>query len=377
MPRKSKGDSPGGKPSRPEPKSAELNPSASTPAKGAAEDKLPGEKLQKVLARTGLGSRREMERWIESGRVAVNGKVATLGDRVDGRVRLTVDGRLVEIAPAEEARCILYHKPTGEVCTRNDPEGRRTVFERLPKLKTGRWISIGRLDFNTSGLLLFTTDGELANILMHPSSNIEREYSVRVMGQVDDSMLKRMMDGVMLEDGIARFADVQDGGGEGINHWFYVVLMEGRNREVRRLWESQGLTVSRLKRVRYGEVFIPSKVKQGQWVELDRKEVKSLYRMAEMPEKDMKRGSVKERDAMERQFGKRTGRGAAQKGLKTSAQPRGKSSGRSRGRTPDGPGDQPRGRTTGRPSGRASGRPGGKPAGRPTGKASPKRGGRS
>ncbi|MBT4518753.1 MAG: pseudouridine synthase [Halieaceae bacterium] len=272
-----------------------------------------GEKLHKVLARTGLGSRREMERWIERGRVVVNGKIARLGDRVDGRALITVDGRSLSPAPEAETRCILYHKPTGEVCTRKDPEGRRTVFERLPKLKSGRWISIGRLDFNTSGLLLFSTDGELANSLMHPSANIEREYMVRVMGKVDDDMLQRMVEGVMLEDGVARFSDIQDGGGSGINRWFYVVLMEGRNREVRRLWESQGLTVSRLKRVRYGDVFIPSKVKQGQWVELERQEVKSLYRMAGLELKDVKRSTAKEREVMDRQFGKRRGRAETRK----------------------------------------------------------------
>jgi 23S rRNA pseudouridine2605 synthase len=267
-----------------------------------------GEKLQKVLARSGLASRREIERWIEAGRVTVNGKAARLGDRVGTRDRLALDGNPVEPAPAQEARCILYHKPQGEVCSRNDPEGRRTVFEHLPRLKTGRWISIGRLDFNTSGLLLFTTDGELANALMHPSSNIEREYMVRVMGDVQEEMLQRMLDGVMLEDGIARFTDIQEMAGEGINRWFCVVLMEGRNREVRRLFESQGLTVSRLKRVRYGEVFIPSKVKQGQWVELERAEVKSLYRMASLAPKEMQRVTVKERETMERQFNKRSKR---------------------------------------------------------------------
>ena len=272
-----------------------------------------GEKVQKVLARAGLGSRREIERWIEAGRVAVNGKAARLGDRVDDRDRLAVDGRAVDLAPAQEARCILYHKPPGEVCSRSDPEGRRTVFGRLPNLKSGRWISIGRLDFNTSGLLLFTTDGDLANGLMHPSSNIEREYMVRVMGNVQEDMLRRMLEGVMLDDGMARFADIQDGGGDGINRWYYVVLMEGRNREVRRLWESQGLTVSRLKRVRYGEVFIPSKVKQGQWVEMDRTDVKSLYRIASLKPKEIKRSTAKEREVMERQFGKRLGRGAAKK----------------------------------------------------------------
>ncbi|MEH6516498.1 MAG: pseudouridine synthase [Halioglobus sp.] len=283
-----------------------------TEAAGAAPAPS-GEKLQKVLARSGTGSRREMERWIEEGRIAVNGQRAKLGDRVTAKDRIAVDGKSLDIAPGEKTRCILYHKPTGEVCTRSDPQGRRTVFQRLPKLKAGRWISIGRLDFNTSGLLLFTTDGELANSLMHPSSNIEREYMVRVMGNVTPEMMKHMLDGVMLDDGVARFTDIQDAGGEGINRWYYVVLMEGRNREVRRLWESQGLTVSRLKRVRYGEVFIPSKVKQGQWVELERKEVKGLYQMVDLPNKDQQRGSIKEREIMERQFGKRSGRGKARK----------------------------------------------------------------
>jgi 23S rRNA pseudouridine2605 synthase len=286
------------------------------PTETEAADAAPapsGEKLQKVLARSGTGSRREMERWIEEGRITVNGQRAKLGDRVTGKDRIAVDGKSLDIAPGEKTRCILYHKPTGEVCTRSDPQGRRTVFQRLPKLKAGRWISIGRLDFNTSGLLLFTTDGDLANVLMHPSSNIEREYMVRVMGNVTPEMLKHMLDGVMLDDGVARFTDIQDAGGEGINRWYYVVLMEGRNREVRRLWESQGLTVSRLKRVRYGEVFIPSKVKQGQWVELEGKEVKGLYRMVDLPTKDQQRGTVKERETMERQFGKRSGRGKARK----------------------------------------------------------------
>jgi len=287
------------------------------PAAAPAAPALSGEKLQKVLARAGLGSRREMERWIEEGRVTVNGKVAGLGDRVQARDRLAVDGNVLDTTPAQEARCILYHKPPGEVCSRKDPEGRRTVFERLPRLKGERWISIGRLDYNTSGLLLFTTDGELANALMHPSSNIEREYMVRVMGAVEEDMLQRMLEGVMLEDGMARFTDIQQVGGEGVNRWFCVVLMEGRNREVRRLWESQGLTVSRLKRVRYGDVFIPSKVKQGQWMELERAEVKSLYRQANLAPKELKRATVREREVMERQYGKRQGRGAAKKRSRT------------------------------------------------------------
>ena len=262
------------------------------------------EKLQKVLARAGLGSRREMEKWISDGRVKLDGRIAELGDRVCDNAAIEVDGQALSRAPAEAVRCLLYHKPTGEVCTRKDPEGRRTVFERLPKVKGGRWISIGRLDYNTSGLLLFTTDGELANALMHPSAVIEREYMVRVMGEWDTDTLQRLIHGVELDDGFARFTDIQDGGGDGINHWFYVVLMEGRNREVRRLWESQGLTVSRLKRVRYGEVFIPSKVKQGKWMELDQKDVDVLYAMASLPPKSVPNLSVDERKNMDRQLKK-------------------------------------------------------------------------
>lgn len=290
-----------------------VQPPSEPAASEAPRETKNGEKLQKVLARAGFGSRREMERWIQERRITVDAKVATLGDRVDGQAKITVDGKPLTVTPADETRCILYHKPVGEVCSRKDPQGRRTVFDRLPNLKSGRWISIGRLDFNTSGLLLFTTDGDLANSLMHPSSNIEREYMVRVMGDVEPEMLERMVEGVMLDDGIAKFTDVQDGGGDGINRWYYVVLMEGRNREVRRLWESQGLTVSRLKRVRYGEVFIPSRVKQGQWAEMERKEIKGLYRMAGLEQKDVARSSVKEREVMERQFGKRQGRGTARK----------------------------------------------------------------
>ena len=271
----------------------------------AGGDKARGEKLQKVLARSGLGSRREMERWIEEGRVTVAGVAAKLGDRVGSDAKIEVDGRPLEADKGHETRCLLYHKPTGEVCSRKDPEGRRTVFERLPKVRSGRWISIGRLDFNTSGLLLFTTDGELANALMHPRANIEREYMVRVMGDVGEEQLQAMLDGVMLEDGVARFTDIQPGNGDGVNSWYYVVLMEGRNREVRCLWESQGLTVSRLKRVRYGELFIPSKVKKGQWMELSPREISTLYRMAQLPEKAVQSLTPDERRRAERQSSKR------------------------------------------------------------------------
>ena len=262
------------------------------------EDK--GQKLQKVLANLGLGSRRKMERWIEEGRVTVDGSVATLGDRVHAGQALRLDGKPLEVDAAEQVRVLLYHKPVREVCSRDDPEGRKTVFERLPKLKSGRWISVGRLDFNTSGVLLFTTDGALANALMHPSSAIEREYLVRVMGRVDEPMLERLKDGVELDDGPARFSDIQEGGGDGINRFFYVVLMEGRNREVRRLWESQGTTVSRLKRVRYGEVFLPSKLKKGQWLELPQRDVDVIYQMAGLPTKEVAPLSKKDLERRQR-----------------------------------------------------------------------------
>ncbi|MCD6007531.1 23S rRNA pseudouridine(2605) synthase RluB [Halomonas sp. IOP_31] len=240
------------------------------------------EKLQKVLARAGLGSRREMEAAISDGRVKVNGEVAKLGDRIASRDRVAFDDRLVTLRDDAEVsrRVIMYNKPEGELCTRKDPEGRRTVFERLPRLKGERWIAIGRLDINTSGLLLFTTDGELANRLMHPSTQVEREYAVRVMGQVEREHVVAMVEGVMLEDGPARFSDVQEFGGEGINTWFHVVIMEGRNREVRRLWESQGLTVSRLKRVRYGNIFLDKRAKAGEWTELTQGEIDDLSTLA-------------------------------------------------------------------------------------------------
>ena len=236
------------------------------------------EKLQKVLARSGVGSRREMEKFIAEGRIRVNGEVARLGDRVTDKDTIQLDGHTLDVSAAQrsEVRVLLYNKPEGEICSRNDPEGRRTVYERLPRLAHGRWISVGRLDFNTSGLLLFTNDGELANGLMHPSSMIDREYLVRVQGEVTDEMKQQLREGVLLDDGMARFTDIVDGEGEGRNRWFYCVVMEGRNREVRRLWESQGLKVSRLKRVRYGSIFIPSHVRVGQWIELNNREIADL-----------------------------------------------------------------------------------------------------
>jgi len=238
----------------------------------------PGERIQKLLANAGLGSRRHLEALISEGRIKVNGDVAKLGDRATADDRIEIDGRPVggKRLSGDKRFAIIYNKPEGELVTRNDPEGRKTVFERLPRLPFGRWIAVGRLDINSAGLLLFTNDGELANLLMHPRTEIAREYAVRVNGEVSDAMVRQLVNGVELDDGPARFEDVVDSGGEGSNRWFHVVIMEGRKREVRRLWEAVGVTVSRLKRVRYGPIILDSSVKVGQWRELEPEERREL-----------------------------------------------------------------------------------------------------
>ena len=259
---------------------------------GKQRDK--GIRLQKVLADYGLASRREAEGWITAGRITVNRRPAVLGDRVLTSDDILLDGRPVRRQRQKPQLTLLYNKPTGEVCTRSDPDGRPTVFGRLPRLTGQRWISVGRLDFNTAGLLLFTTDGELASRLMHPRYAIEREYAVRVHSRVDEAMLQRLRQGVMLDDGQASFNDVQPGyrrryrgsdeelEDKASNEWYYVVLTEGRNREVRRLWESQGITVSRLKRVRFAHLLIPSRVSAGRWVTLSGANLQELYRRVEL-----------------------------------------------------------------------------------------------
>jgi 23S rRNA pseudouridine2605 synthase len=241
------------------------------------------ERLQKFLARAGYGSRRQIEEWIRAGRIRVNGRPVELGVSVGAQDRIEIDGKPVAVAVAlsrPAPRTILYHKPAGELTTRADPQGRPTVFDRLPPLKTARWIAVGRLDLNTDGLLLFTTDGELANRLMHPSSEIEREYAVRVLGAVAPDTLGQLLAGVELDDGRAAFTAVCDAGGSGANHWYHVTLKEGRNREVRRLWESQGVKVSRLIRVRFGPIGLPRELRPGRYRELTRPEVVVLYRAA-------------------------------------------------------------------------------------------------
>lgn len=236
------------------------------------------EKLQKVLAKAGIGSRREMEKWIERGQIKVNGVVATIGDRVTAKDKIKVKNKLIKnpLQGFTKCRVIMYHKPVGQICTAQDPEGRKTVFDALPKLNNSRWIMVGRLDINTSGLLLFTNDGEFANQLMHPRYEIEREYAVRVVGDVTDDIINNLKKGVKLDDGMAAFDSIAFSGGEGTNSWYHVVLHEGRNREVRRLWESQGLQVSRLTRIRFGNLPLPKYLRRGAYKELEASAIQRL-----------------------------------------------------------------------------------------------------
>lgn len=246
------------------------------------------ERLQKVLAGAGIGSRREVEQWIKAGRITINGNVATLGQKVSGREKILVDGRPVPALrkTRPSPRVLVYHKPSGEVCTRSDPEGRPTVFDRLPPIQGSRWINVGRLDLATSGLLLLTTDGSLANALMHPSREIEREYAVRVQGTVSDATIERIRAGISLDDGVARFDRVERTGGDASNQWFSVVVSEGRNRLVRRVWEAVDCRVSRLIRVRYGPVELSRSLRPGHHRLLKDKELEALYAAAGLREEE-------------------------------------------------------------------------------------------
>lgn len=238
------------------------------------------QRIQKYLASCGVGSRRQIESLVAEGRITVNGKPAETGQQVGPDDRFQLDGKPVASRPLSRHQYLMYHKPVGEVCSRNDPEGRKTVFRQLPPVKGGRWINIGRLDINTDGLLIFTTDGELANALMHPSREVIREYAVRVLGRPDPDGLRRLTSGVELEDGRANFKSLVEGGGEGANRWFHVTLAEGRNREVRRLWEAVGLKVSRLSRVAYGSLKLPKGLARGRARALEVKEIRALYQDA-------------------------------------------------------------------------------------------------
>ena len=235
-------------------------------------------RIHKVLAEHGHGSRRGIEKLIKQNKVEVNGKIAKTGQLVSEKDSFKIEGKSIFLNPKDQkdTRILIYNKRVGEVSSRRDPQNRPTIFDNLPRLNSGRWVSVGRLDINTSGLILFTNNGELANKLMHPSSLIEREYVARIHGLVTRKIVQKLVDGVKLEDGLARFTDVQEGKKGNTNQWFAMVIMEGRTREVRRLWESQNLQVSRLKRVRYGDLFLPANLKQGSYKELSKSEVKVI-----------------------------------------------------------------------------------------------------
>ena len=258
-----------------------IKPASATHSEaGSSSAQSVTQKLHKILAQAGLGSRREMEELIASGQVTINGKTAQVGDRIDARDVVRVGKRVIHFKSARRLpRVMLYHKPEGEIVSRDDPQGRTSVFDKLPQLRSSKWIAIGRLDYNTSGLLVFTTDGELANRLMHPRFEVEREYAVRIIGRLTPEQAALLTSGVELEDGVAKFDYLSDEGGEGSNHWYRVILKEGRNREVRRMFEAVGMTVSRLMRVRFGPVNLPSRLKRGKSMELNESEIGRLLEL--------------------------------------------------------------------------------------------------
>lgn len=296
-----------------------------------ADDDAP--KLHKVLAEAGLGSRRDMEDLIVAGRVSVNGEPAHIGQRILPTDQVRINGKLIQRRVAKSLpRVLAYHKPSGEIVSHDDPEGRPSVFERLPPMKAGKWLAVGRLDFNTEGLLLFTTSGDLANRLMHPRYEIDREYAVRTLGELAEGMRQKLLGGVELEDGTGQFSKVADAGGEGVNKWYRVTIAEGRNREVRRMFEAVGLTVSRLIRTRYGALLLPNTLKRGRWQELEENAVRDLLRasgLEKLVESGSSQGGKGRGDDKPRKFG---GQNAAGKGPGYgSQQPAGQSQGQGRG----------------------------------------------
>jgi 23S rRNA pseudouridine2605 synthase len=313
-----------------------------------AEDDAP--KLHKVLAEAGLGSRRDMEELIIAGRVSVNGEPAHIGQRILPTDQVRINGKLIQRKVSKRPpRVLVYHKPSGEIVSHNDPEGRPSVFERLPNMKAAKWLAVGRLDFNTEGLLLFTTSGDLANRLMHPRYGIEREYAVRTLGELEEGMRQKLLSGVELEDGVAQFSKIADGGGEGVNRWYRVIIGEGRNREVRRMFESVGLTVSRLIRTRYGAMALPRGLKRGRWEELDENAVRDLLSVSGLEKvagSQQGKGHGERSDRQGERNGntfdkapgqgeKRGQRGQGQSQGQSQGQGQGRNQGQPRGRQPD------------------------------------------
>jgi 23S rRNA pseudouridine2605 synthase len=287
-----------------------------------ADDDAP--KLHKVLAEAGLGSRRDMEELIIAGRVSVNGEPAHIGQRILPTDQVRINGKLIQRKVSRRPpRVLIYHKPAGEIVSSNDPEGRASVFDRLPTMKAGKWLAVGRLDFNTEGLLLFTTSGDLANRLMHPRYGIDREYAVRTLGELEEGMRQKLLAGIELDDGTAQFSKIADGGGEGVNKWYRVTIAEGRNREVRRMFESIGLTVSRLIRTRYGALTLPRGLKRGRWEEMDENGVRELLTVSGLDKiagqsqpgkgrsesQDRQRGADRDINGNEKASGQRRGSG--------------------------------------------------------------------
>lgn len=302
-----------------------------------ADDDAP--KLHKVLADVGLGSRRDMEELIIAGRVSVNGEPAHIGQRILPTDQVRINGKLIQRKVSKRPpRVLIYHKPAGEIVSTSDPEGRPSVFDRLPAMKAGKWLAVGRLDFNTEGLLLFTTSGDLANRLMHPRYGIEREYAVRTLGELEEGMRQKLLSGVELEDGTAQFSKIVDGGGEGVNRWYRVTIGEGRNREVRRMFEAVGLTVSRLIRTRYGALVLPSGLKRGRWEELDEHAVRELMALSGL-EKSGAQSQGKGQGRGDRQGAPRNGNVAGpdknSDARRGQARGNGRSQGAQRGRQPD------------------------------------------
>ncbi|TWI65485.1 23S rRNA pseudouridine2605 synthase [Pseudoduganella lurida] len=310
-----------------------------------ADDDAP--KLHKVLAEAGLGSRRDMEDLIVAGRVSVNGEPAHIGQRILPADAVRINGKLIQRKVSKKPpRVLVYHKPAGEIVSHDDPDGRASVFDRLPQMKVGKWIAVGRLDFNTEGLLLFTTSGDLANRLMHPRYNIDREYAVRTLGELEEGMRQKLLAGVELEDGMAQFSKIADGGGEGVNKWYRVVIGEGRNREVRRMFEAIGLTVSRLIRTRYGALTLPSNLKRGRWEEMEENTVRDLLSLVGVEKKASAEGGAKgERSGNDR--GERNGNernGNERNGNERNGNQRGGERGNERGNEAGARGGERRGR---------------------------------